>query len=106
MEYDGSDEGKLIPLSQVPDLPFIPRRRKGRKLSISAVYRWAQIGVGPDRVRLECVQFAGTKCTTIRALREFFARLGEANGGGRESAAQAGRQMATNLERTLEAEGL
>ena len=68
---------ELIPLSQVPNLPFIPRRRRGRKLSISSVYRWAKNGVGPNKVRLETVQFAGTKCTTVSRLRDFFHRLGD-----------------------------
>jgi hypothetical protein len=71
-----ADKEELIPLSQVPNLPFVPRRRRGRKLSISSVYRWAKDGVGPNNIRLETVQFGGTKCTTVRKLHEFFKRLG------------------------------
>lgn len=65
----------LIPLSQVPKLPWIPRRRKGRKLHVSTVFRWAQRGV--KGVNLRCLQFGGTKVTTEAALRDFFNRLTE-----------------------------
>jgi hypothetical protein len=63
----------LIPLTQVPSLPFIPRRRRGKKLNQATVFRWANPGV--QRVRLETIRFGGTLCTTQGALLEFFRRL-------------------------------
>jgi len=62
-----------IPLSQVVKLPWIPRRRRGRKLHISTVFRWVRPGV--RGVRLECIRFAGTLVTSEAALKRFFAAL-------------------------------
>jgi len=59
----------------IPELPFIPRRRRGRRLHPSTVFRWAQRGI--QGVRLEVIQFAGTKCTTLKALNRFLAELSE-----------------------------
>ena len=64
---------KPIPLSQVPDLAWLPRRRRGRKLNPSTPFRWAQHGLAG--VKLEVIQLAGTKCTSEAALLRFFARL-------------------------------
>jgi hypothetical protein len=60
----------LIPLADVPDLAFMPRRRRGRKLHASCVYRWAQRGV--RGIKLEVVRVGGTLCTTTQALEQFF----------------------------------
>ena len=40
MPIDATEED-LIPLMQVPELPFVPRRRRGTKLHPSTVFRWA-----------------------------------------------------------------
>src|SRR5262249_8873929 len=71
MPIDLSEE--LIPLTQVPALPFVPRRRRGKKLNQATVFRWAHTGV--RSVRLETIRFGGTLCTTQGALLEFFRRL-------------------------------
>ena len=78
MSIDLSND-ELVPLSQVPDLPCVPRRRKGRPLHRATVYRWSNTGV--KGVVLETVQFAGTRCTTLRALREFVGRLSKPHAG-------------------------
>ena len=62
-----------IPLSQVPDIAWIPRRRQGRKLNKCTAFRWAQQGIAG--VKLEVIQLAGTKCTSEQALARFFCRL-------------------------------
>jgi hypothetical protein len=71
MSIDLSEE--LIPLTQVPALPFVPRRRRGKKLNQATVFRWANSGV--RGTRLESIRFGGTLCTTRGALLEFFRRL-------------------------------
>lgn len=71
MTIDLSEE--LIPLTQVPALPFVPRRRRGKKLNQATVFRWANPGV--RGVRLETIHFGGTLCTTRSALLEFFRQL-------------------------------
>jgi hypothetical protein len=71
MAIDLSEE--LIPLTRVPALHFVPRRRHGKKLNQTTVFRWANPGV--RGVRLETIRFGGTLCTTQSALLEFFRRL-------------------------------
>src|SRR5690242_19731431 len=71
MTIDLSEE--LIPLTQVPALPFVPRRRRGKKLNQATVFRWANSGI--RGTRLETIQFGGTLCTTRSALLEFFHQL-------------------------------
>ena len=51
----------------------LPRRRGGRKVHPSCVYRWVQRGL--KGIRLECVQVGGTKCTSQEALARFFEAL-------------------------------
>jgi hypothetical protein len=63
----------LIPLTRVPTLAFVPRRRRGKRLNQATVFRWANPGV--RGVRLETIRFGGTLCTTQSALLEFFRRL-------------------------------
>ena len=61
----------LVPLRAVPGLPMIPRRRRGAKLHVSTVFRWAQRGV--RGVRLETLSIgAGQRCTSVEALQRFF----------------------------------
>jgi hypothetical protein len=63
----------LIPLAQVPAQPFVPRRRGGKRLNVSTVFRWVQQGLAG--VRLEAIRFGGTLCTSKGALLEFFRRI-------------------------------
>jgi hypothetical protein len=69
----------LIPLTQVPRLSFIPRRRAGKKLNAATAFRWASSGI--RGVRLEVVRFGGTLCTTKAALLAFFRSLATTNHG-------------------------
>jgi hypothetical protein len=63
----------LIPFSRVPDLAWLPPRRRGEKLAESTLYRWAREGF--RGVKLEVVHVGGTCCTSEAALKRFFARL-------------------------------
>jgi len=67
---DLSSDQELIPLSQVPRLPFMPRPRQGKKMAVSTIFRWAQRGIGG--VKLEVIRVGGTQCTTVQALQDFF----------------------------------
>lgn len=62
----------LIPLSEVPGI--LPRRR-GRRLHLSSIYRWAQHGV--RGVRLEVVRVGGVAYTSRQALDDFVQSLSE-----------------------------
>lgn len=58
---------ELIPLRDVPKL--LPRRPNGKRLHISAVYRWKERGV--NGMKLETVKVGGTTYTSLEALKRF-----------------------------------
>ena len=60
-------EETLVPLREVPRL--LPPRASGRRIHISAVYRWAQRGV--RGIRLETARVGGTTYTSREALQRF-----------------------------------
>ncbi len=64
---------KLIPLADVPRLPWVPRRRRGRRLHVATVYRWCLHGIRGHK--LEYAQVGGAKATTETALMRFFEAL-------------------------------
>lgn len=58
---------KLIPVREVPKL--LPPRPTGKRVHVSAVYRWIQRGV--RGVRLETITIGGTTYTSTEALQRF-----------------------------------
>jgi hypothetical protein len=82
MSRDPSQE-PLLTLAQAARLPWLPRRRFGKKLHISTLWRWASTGV--RGVRLRVVRLGGTLCLRESDLREFIEALSAAdprcNGG-------------------------
>lgn len=74
---------KLIPLAEVPAL--LPPGRSGRRVHVSAVFRWVQKGL--KGIRLEAVQLAGRRVTSREALSRFFQALSA--GAGLTDAAAA-----------------
>lgn len=62
----------LIPIRDVPRQ--IPPRRSGRRVHVSAVYRW--IGRGLRGAKLEAIKIGGTTYTSLEALQRFGERLG------------------------------
>lgn len=95
---------KPIPLGQVPDLDFVPRRRRGRKLNVSTVHRWAQRGL--RGVRLETLCFGGTKCTTVAAMQRFFEALSEPAGPAVVRTSAQRERAADRAEAELSAAGV
>lgn len=57
----------LVPISDVPRQ--LPPRRNGKRVHISAVYRWIQRGV--RGVHLESIRIGGTTYTSSEALQRF-----------------------------------
>jgi hypothetical protein len=51
----------------------LPRRRRGRKVHVSCLYRWSTVGC--RGVVLESLQCGATRCTSRQALQRFFERL-------------------------------
>ncbi len=58
---------QLIPFREVPRL--LPPRPTGRRVHISAVYRWLNRGLGG--ICLESIKIGGTTYTSVEALQRF-----------------------------------
>jgi hypothetical protein len=78
----------------------LPRLRAGRPVSPATLWRWASRGL--RGVRLETVRVGGTTCTSVEALRRFFARLG----GGEAAPAAAPTARADRAAKELESLGI
>lgn len=57
----------FIPLNEVPDA--LPLRRRGKKVHVSTIWRWASRGVHGHK--LKTWRVGGTTCTTQSAIDEF-----------------------------------
>jgi hypothetical protein len=103
----------LISLANVPKSPELPRRRRGKRINVSTLYRWATVGC--KGIVLETIQVGGTRCTSREALQRFFERLslpsqaGPVGGGqaapsvgGRRTIAQRRRQSAESARKLAE----
>ncbi len=88
-----ADPKQAVPLGDVPD--YLPRRRRGRKISYATVYRWVASG------RLPSFKLGGLLYVPLDAL-ERFAR-GEALPPSPPPAAEPGHDRAT---RRLREKGL
>ncbi len=62
----------LIPLREAPRR--LPPRPTGKRVHISACYRWVSRGV--RGIRLEAIRVGGTMYTSLEALQRFADRLG------------------------------
>ncbi len=67
---------RLIPLREVPKV--LPCRETGRRIHISAIYRWAQRGI--HGVRLDVVRIGGTTYTSSEAIQRFGEQLSSRTG--------------------------
>jgi hypothetical protein len=85
----------------------LPRRRRGRKVDVSCVYRWSTTGC--KGVVLETIQVGGTRCTSREALQRFFERLSESRQAGSVGGAQPvpldGRRTVAQRQRQAAAAG-
>lgn len=64
------EQETLLSMREVPDR--LPRKPSGKRIHISAVYRWVSGGVGG--VRLESIKIGGTTYTSAEALQRFAER--------------------------------
>jgi hypothetical protein len=74
---DTTADDELFPLTEAPASPFVPRRR-GRKIHIATVRRWATKGL--TGVQLRTIRIGGGVYTSGSMLREFFDKLTAAAG--------------------------
>lgn len=65
--------GDLIPLTQVPGLPWMPRNPRGKPIHVNTVWRWHYRGV--RGVKLPTTLIGGCRFTSVVALRDFFRRI-------------------------------
>ena len=65
----------------------LPRRRRGRRIHLSTLYRWSDGGC--RGVVLETIQVGGSRCTSREALQRFFEALSSRRAGS-SGAGQAG----------------
>lgn len=56
---------------------YLPRRRQGRKIHASTLWRWGTRGL--RGVRLELLKVGGQTCTSVEALQRFFDGLAASN---------------------------
>jgi hypothetical protein len=105
MAHDLSNYEPRIPLAFVPNLAFLPRKY-GKKIHANAVFRWAQRGLGPNKIRLRTVQVGGMKCTTRTFLYEFFAALDESSGNCIQPAKHQNKDALQKIKSELEREGI
>jgi hypothetical protein len=66
-----SQSEELLTLAQAAKL--LPRRRAGKKTSVTTLYRWTNKGC--RGVRLEYLQCGASRCTSREALDRFFQAL-------------------------------
>ena len=89
------DEETLIALNQVPKR--VPPRANGKRVHISAVYRWTSRGV--RGVILEAIKIGGTTYTSIEARQRFGDRLASGNPGPSETDVATPRTRQREIER-------
>ncbi len=94
---------QLIPLRDAPK--YLPPRPNGKRLHISAIYRWVKCGVR-GRV-LESVTLGGTTYTSLEALQRFAEPINSTwrqpapSHFGERSKAERTRRVTGELEREL-----
>lgn len=88
----------VFPLSEAPE--HLPRRRRGRKVHISTLHRWATVGC--KGVRLETINVGATKCTSREGLQRFFEAITSRTGGTVSATSAPPRRSAAKRRRDSE----
>jgi hypothetical protein len=79
-----SDTGKLLIFADAARLPWLPRRRGGKKISLVTFWRWSRRGV--CGVVLPTHYVGSTPTVTERELQQFFTDVAEAKRRGGQTA--------------------
>lgn len=90
----------VVSLSDAANLPQLPRRRCGKRIHSSTIFRWCQKGI--RGVRLETIRVGGTLCTSIEAIQRFCNRLTHDAPGSREHSSIHDTSAADNAGRALD----
>jgi hypothetical protein len=91
---------KYIPLRLVPDLPWLPARRKDSKLAPSTLWRWRTTGV--KGVILRTARMGSMWCTTEEWLKEFFEDSAAPNNPAERPSIRTPTRRAREIARTQE----
>lgn len=94
------DKEQLILMRDAPK--HVPPRPGGKRLHISACYRWITKGLGG--VRLESIRLGGTTYTSVEALQRFAAALSADREQPRVHVHPRAVRQARHVRRALEAE--
>lgn len=73
-------QASLLTLAEASRLPWLPRRRRGKRPSVATLWRWTRHGC--YGVRLKAHSVGGTLCLLESDLRAFFEELGRVRQGG------------------------
>jgi hypothetical protein len=94
----------LICLAQAAK--HLPRRRGGRPVHVSCIYRWTTSGC--KGVILESIQIGGTRCTSKESLSRFFQQLTQGHNPTHPTIYSPAKraQAVARAERELDAAGI
>lgn len=92
---------ELILFSDLPK--HLPKQPSGKKLHLSAAYRWKNQGI--CGVRLETIFVAGSRYTTKQALNRFWHRVTAAKDGVTYSPTKSAKKLQKQASDELEKEG-
>ncbi len=88
----------------VRDIPsHLPKQPSGKKLHISAIYRWMKTGIQGER--LETVFIAGCRYSSKQALNRYWSRVTQAKDGVRHEANKAAKRDKSTANHELEKAG-
>ena len=94
-----------IPFPDVCKLPWLPRRRRGSRLALPTLYRWA--GRGVRGAVLETISIGSQRCTSEQALRRFFQASAEsASYGVRPTRPPVRERQVAQAEKYLQQQGI
>jgi hypothetical protein len=92
----------LVHIADVPKLPFMRSRRRGKNVNIATVWRWRAVGL--RGVKLEVTRMGGAIVTSVEALQRFFRAIDATY--GEPVAAPSRERSVRDAERVLEKAGI
>jgi hypothetical protein len=95
---------QVISLHRVTGTNILPRRRGGKRINVSTLYRWASCGY--RGVKQEVVRVGGTLCTSREALQRFCEALTSGNKSVIPTTTERRRRAVARSEKRLQVAGI
>ena len=100
---------EIFSLTEATKLPCFGRRRGGKRINVSTLWRWSTVGV--RGIKLETIMAGGTRATSLEAIEKFFTALTIQADGGNVPSPQprltaARRKQIEQAEKRLAAAGI